>query len=59
MGIICKFEDYRKKKLLRPDSARESSLRELIGPVVTWASEEEKARVLMEQAKEDMKTWGG
>jgi len=58
MGIICKLDDYRKKPA-RPGNMQELSLRELIGPVITWASEEEKARVLMEQAEEDMKTWQG
>jgi len=58
MGIICRLE-YFQQNDIRPVSTLVPSLRELLGPVVTWKSEEEKARVLIAQSERDMTTWRG
>jgi len=58
MAIIYKIDDYRKNSRKRPvcgSRSSDQSLMEQIGPVQIWASDEEKCRVMMEQAEREEK----
>jgi len=57
MAIIYKIDDYRRDSRKRPAQGgrpTDQSLKELIGPVQTWASDEEiKRREMQAQAERD------
>ena len=55
MANIINIDDYRKRKV--NSSTEKPTLREVIGPVKYWESEEEHLRYMMEKAERDMKEW--
>ena len=55
MANIINIDDYRKRKV--NSSTEKPTLREVIGPVEYWESEEEQLRYMMEKAKKDLEEW--
>ena len=56
MANIVNIDDYRKRKESRLEAAK-ARLREILEPLGTWESEEEKLLFYMEKAKKDMEEW--
>jgi len=53
MGIIVDFEDFQKNRKGTQHEAAEPTLAELLGPLQTWTSDEEKCQAMQEQAERD------
>ena len=58
MAIIIDINEYRNKKRIREERARET-LKEIFGSIETWESEEEKIRYYMDLAEKDSQEWTG
>jgi len=53
MGIIVDFEEFRKNRKGTQRGDADLTLAELLGPLQTWASDEEKCQEMQAQAERD------